>query len=376
MKKIHPRQFMILTVLYTIGTSLLIIPSHSAAVVKQDAWLASIGMSFINLLYIVIYILLMHRFPGLNLVQIAEKLLGKWLGNVLAWLYITFFLLLAALLLNYIGQFIHTSILTSTPVWFIYATFALVVVIGIKYGLEAYARSAELFFPIILIFLSLIMLMLVFEVDVSKLLPIAEHSLSSLFLSGLKMSAFQEHICLLMLVHLVDNKNKQTAARALFTGSALGLAVLFAITLLTLLILGSYNTGHALYSVYVLVKKVSIGDFFQRIEILMIAIWFLTVFVKICITTHASLIGMAQSLKMKSCKPLVFPVGLLIAVYSMFVMPNTAAFFEFVNVGWFPYGLLLMFVFPLCFLIIDFVKQLFSSSNDSGASEPNKRPYS
>ncbi|GIP16762.1 germination protein [Paenibacillus montaniterrae] len=361
MRHIHPRQYMILTVLYTIGTSLLIIPSLLATAVEHDAWLGAVFTAVFNMLYVFVYVLLLQRFPGLSLVQIAEKLLGKWLGSVVAWLYISFFLLLAVLLLQFLGQFIHTSILPSTPVWFIYFTFMIVIVIGLAYGVEAYGRSAELFFPIVLLFLGLIMIALVFEIDVSRMRPIGERGMSPILLSGLKMSTFQEQICLMMLAPLVANKGKQTAARALVVGTAIGLLVLIAITLLTILILGSYNTAHFVYPVYVLVKKISIGDFFQRIEILMIAIWFLTVFVKIVVTMHAGLIGMTQTLNLKSCKPLILPVGLLIAIYAMIVFPNTATFFEFGRESWFSYALSFIFVLPVSFLIVDIVKRFVGS---------------
>lgn len=39
--KISARQLMILTILYTVGSAILIIPSGMAFVAKQDAWLAA-----------------------------------------------------------------------------------------------------------------------------------------------------------------------------------------------------------------------------------------------------------------------------------------------------------------------------------------------
>ncbi|MDQ0493801.1 MULTISPECIES: GerAB/ArcD/ProY family transporter [Paenibacillus] len=53
--KISARQLLILTILFTIGSTILIIPSGMALVAKQDAWIATLvgvgsGLSFLRLL--------------------------------------------------------------------------------------------------------------------------------------------------------------------------------------------------------------------------------------------------------------------------------------------------------------------------------------
>lgn len=48
--KISVRQFAVLAIIYTIGTTILIIPSGLAADAKQDAWIAAILGVVINLL--------------------------------------------------------------------------------------------------------------------------------------------------------------------------------------------------------------------------------------------------------------------------------------------------------------------------------------
>lgn len=363
MEKINSRQLIIFTALFTIGTSLLVNPAHLSSMVKQDAWIASIWTSCLNVAYLLIYILLINKYPNHNLLQIVDIILGKWVGKLVSLLYIMFFSLLTIFLLKFLGEFMKTMILPSTPTWFVNITFITVIMIGLWYGITTFARSAELFFPIVIIFLMIITVSLFLYGDYSKLLPIGEHGVLSIFAAGLKMSTFQEHICLLMTLSFFRTRGNRTAARSLIIGTILGSFVLIIFSVVTVIILGSYNTAHTLYPVFVVVKRISIGDFFQRIEVLMIGVWFLAVFVKIYITYFASLVGMSEMLKISNYKPLILPLGVVLVVYANIVYPNTATLFEFGST-WLSIVLIMGFLIPLLLLVIDWIKQTFSNQDD------------
>jgi len=363
MEQINSRQLIIFTALFTIGTSLLVIPSHLSSIVKQDAWIASIWTCCLNIAYLLLYIILINKYPNHNLLQIVEIILGKWIGKLVSWLYIMFFALLTIFLLKFLGEFMKTMILPSTPTWFVDITFITVIMIGLRYGITTFARSAELFFPIVIIFLTIITISLFTYGDYSKLLPIGEYGVLSIFEAGLKMSTFQEHICLLMTLSFFRTTGHRTAARSLLIGAMLGFFVLITFSVVTIIILGSYNTAHALYPVFVVVKKISIGGFFQRIEILMIGVWFLAVFVKVYITYLASLIGMAGTMNIGNYKPLILPLGVVLVVYANIVYPNTATLLDFGST-WLSVGLLFGFFIPLLLVIIDWIKRVFTNNDN------------
>jgi len=360
MEKINSRQLIIFTALFTIGTSLLVNPSQLSAIVKQDAWIASIVTCCLNLVYLLLYLILIKKYPKHNLIQMIEMILGKWVGKFVSWLYILFFTLLTIFLLKFLGEFMKTMILPSTPTWFVSITFVVVIMIGLRYGIETFARSTELFFPVVIIFLTVIIVSLFTFGDYSRLLPVGEFGARSIFLAGLKTSTFQEHICLLMTLSFFSAMGKRTAARSLLIGSMLGSFVLITFSVVTIIILGSYNTAHTLYPVFVVVKKISIGDFFQRIEILMIGVWFLAVFAKIYITYFASLIGITETLNIGSYKPLIIPLGVVLVVYANIVYPNSATLLEFGST-WLSVGLIFSFFIPLLLIIIDWIKRAFAA---------------
>jgi spore germination protein KB len=82
--KISARQFAILVILFSIGTTILVIPGVMAQVVKQDAWIAAVIGTGIGLLLVALYIAVGRMFPTKTLVEINETLFGKWLGKAVS----------------------------------------------------------------------------------------------------------------------------------------------------------------------------------------------------------------------------------------------------------------------------------------------------
>ncbi len=89
--KISARQFTVLVILYTIGTSILIAPSMLAGVAKQDGWIASMLGIGAGLLSVFLYSALGNRYSDKTLAEYSEQILGKWLGKAVALLFLSFF---------------------------------------------------------------------------------------------------------------------------------------------------------------------------------------------------------------------------------------------------------------------------------------------
>lgn len=222
--KISLRQLSILTALYTIGSAILIVPSSVASIAKQDAWIAALAGLGFGLLILALHHQLSRRYPAMNLLQISEKLLGKWIGKTVNFLFlVTLFMGGPVTVLYEIGTFMTIQILPETPTQAILLLFGAIVVLGIRLGLEVLARSAELLFPwFLLLFLSMSTLLLSI-VKWEKASPILEHGIGPIFpavLSFLSIT-FLPHIVLLMF-YPSSVARPQDASKAVYIGSLLG----------------------------------------------------------------------------------------------------------------------------------------------------------
>ncbi|WP_127590319.1 GerAB/ArcD/ProY family transporter [Paenibacillus lautus] len=347
--KISLRQLSILAAMYTIGSAILIVPSGMASMAKQDSWIASlVGIGF-GFIILAVQLQLSKKYPETNLLQLSEKLFGKWIGKTVNFLILlTLFLGGPATVLHEIGIFITIQILPETPIQAIIFLFGAIVVLGVRLGLEVLARSAEMLFPwFLLLFLSMSILLLS-EIKWEHAQPVLESGITPIFPAALSFVsiAFLPHI-VLMIIYPGSVNRPAESYKAVYIGSLIGGLVLFMIISLTILVLGPDITARNMYPSYMLAKKINIGNFLQRIEAIMAVMWFITLFFRISLYFYAITIGLSQIFNIKNYQPLVVPLGWILAAVSVFIYPNVPYKTLWDSKTWIPYSITIGFLFPL-----------------------------
>ncbi|MEC0182039.1 endospore germination permease [Paenibacillus peoriae] len=360
--KISARQLMILTILFTIGSTILIIPSGMALVAKQDAWIATlVGIGF-GLLMVYLYIKITDLYPQMTLVEIMEALLGKWLGKATVLLLLTgLFINAPAPVLFYLGNFMTTQIMPETPITAVNIIFALIILMALRLGLEVLARSAEIMFPIfVLLYISFTGLV-VSNIKLENIQPVLEAGVGPIWPAALSFvsTAYLPHIVLLMIFPASVNRPDQ-ARKAFFLGSLIGGLALFIIVILAILVLGPDITARNLYPSYALAKKINIGHFLQRIEAIMATMWFISLFFRITIYMYTIMVAIAQVFQLKSNQQLVLPLGIILIVLSIIVYPNVPYQQTYDTKTWIPFSLSIGLFLPLLLLGVHALKKLWT----------------
>lgn len=157
--------------LFALGSAVLILPTAITAIAKQDAWLSVLLVGPFNYFILTVFLALADRFPNMSLAQYAEKVLGVWAGKVLTFTYLLLFLLLSALVLRNISDFIGLSVLPRTPVWFVDVTFMIVVIYGVFLGIETIARTGEILFGWVMFVFIIILVSLFNQFDFHNFEP-------------------------------------------------------------------------------------------------------------------------------------------------------------------------------------------------------------
>lgn len=354
-EKISSRQLTILTINFTFGTSILVVASLLAMQVKQDAWISSIVGMLVNILLMTLYIVLLKMYPGMTLTQMTEVILGKWLGKAISILYVLFFFFLTVYLINLTGNFIVTTIFPDTPFIVIHITFTMVVAMAVRYGLEVFSRAAELFAPFIFVFFLFILIALIPLIDVDKIKPVLEAGIGPILYAGVHFASIQELVCFMMVAPFVNRP--QRIPKSLLIGGGIGALIIIMVTTISMLVLGPDFSARNLFPAFVLAKKISIGQFLQRVEVIMLAIWFLAVFIKTAVCLFSTVLSLAQTLNMRSYRLYTYPVGILMVVYTSQVYPNVTAYLEFLFKTWYLYSYTMMLVIPLLLLVIALIRR-------------------
>lgn len=343
---ISSRQLMILVILFTVGTTILITPSGLAAFTKQDAWISVlIGMAE-SVLILALYTVLAKRHPQLSLVEMSDKLLGRWPGAIVSLAFAGFGFISAATVIWEIGNFVTTELMDETPFKAIDLMFGVLVIIGTRLGIEVLGRSAELAFPfVVLLFIALVVFSLP-KVEFNNIQPVLEAGIKLQLKASLIYSSVAVFpIVVFLMVMPSQTANPGKAATALWIAMLTSGIAMVLVVLLDILALRADIAARTTYVTYLLAGKISLFGFIQRFEAVVAGIWLTGIYYKTCLYYYAGVRGLAQVLKLRDYRPLVVPLGISMIVIAHNCYPDMASEKKWLEESWVPYtianGLLL-----------------------------------
>ncbi|WP_020619685.1 GerAB/ArcD/ProY family transporter [Paenibacillus daejeonensis] len=354
--KISIRQLTVLFYLAMIGDMIIILPPIAAGYAHQNGWIVALASIPMGMVLVWLMLKLAAHYPDSSLVQICERILGRWLGGLVSVTYLIFFVIAGSIYVREVGDFLTTQLFANTPIRYIHLLFIATLLWAIWHGLESIARSAELLLPLFILIYIVLILCLLPEIEVSRLKPILGED-HLWMLRGTMLTTFYpfgEMIVFLMVIPYVQHQKhlkRDVLLASLLAGLTLALIIFISLT-----VLGSFFTQHNIYATYTLTQKINIGGFLQRIEALMAAAWVLTTFLKSCLFFYAFALGTAQLFKLRSTKPLYVPTTFIIFGLSLLVATDVSYYLNTIVPFWIDWNLTYSLLFPLLLLAIHHIR--------------------
>jgi len=380
---ISSRQFMIITLLFSIGTAILFLPASVTIEAKQDAWIAAIIGVVLSLPLIKLFVAVGNRTPTLTFVEANEKILGRFFGKFTSIGFILICLLSAGELLYFIGLFMRTEIMPETPTMAFAFLFSIIIIYAAFLGIEVFARSAEIFFPIFMLIFIFFVICISPSIKIENLQPILETPKKSIFFSMIRfISLFSFPLAVLLTIFPSAVNVQKSAQKGFYIGSIIGGIVLVTIITLCILVLGPENTASRTFPSYSLAKRISIGNFLQRIEVILATMWIISIFIRTFMYFYAAVLGIAQICKINNHRPLIFPLGMIILGISQIVHPNIIHSDIYNRDTWPIFSFVVLVFLPFVLLIVAKIRKIngsqgnntnsnCSTQNESGSNNVN-----
>jgi spore germination protein (amino acid permease) len=374
--QINASQFKKMVFLFTMGTSTILLPSTVAADAKNDAWVSVLIGILAGVILVGLYLALSHLVPGKTIVEICFAVLGKWLGFIAALLFFLFTFVLTILVMRNLGEFLTASMFPETPISAIHLVYLLVVIMGVRYGLSNIARTMDIFYPLTVLLFIVFALLLLPELHFNNLLPVMANGVSPIANASYSYISFPSMEYILFLMILPKVEQGWDRSKAYLQGVVLGGLVLFVITLLCLLVMGAEMTASNIYASFELAKIIKIGQFLQRIEVIIAVIWFVTSFCKLIICFYTMIESFSQSFNLKQSRLLLWPWGMVVLAISIIAVPDMGYLLSFDRYSWTVYAFTFGFVFPVVLLFAAIIRfkrfdkttPAASTSSDTGAA--------
>ncbi|NWQ42557.1 endospore germination permease [Bacillus sp. EB106-08-02-XG196] len=353
--RISSLQMAIMMLPTIIATGILLVPAITGKFAKQDMWMSPVWASLAGFLIVYIAYHLHTHYPKETVIQYSVKIIGAVPGKVVGFLYLFFYLHINGMVLREYGEFVVGNFLIKTPMLVVIGSMAFVCALAVRGGIEVLARTAQIFVPVVIILLFFIAILLLPDLEPKKMFPIMEKGvLPSLMGAIVPSSWFTEFFLLSFLLPFLGQREK---------GLKWGIIAVFAVMLLmvitslvSLLLFGGI-TATFTYPVFSAVRYISIADFLQHLESIVMAIWVAGTFVKVSVFFYVLVIGTAQWLDLSDYRSLVLPIGFLLVTVSFWVAPDLQTLALFLSTSSPFYLFLIQFLLPTLLLIVSVIRK-------------------
>lgn len=283
------------------------------------AWYGALMACTLSIIFFLIIYLLMRRFPGMDVVEIFEAVMGKFTGRVMGFLYACYLIFYAATSSREFFEVIKTYVLPNTKDSIIYISFIGVIVLIAYKGLESLVRLSYISFFPILGGLLLILILAYPYYNPGYLKPYLGYGLKNTLTYWLPRCAVYEEVLTLIIIvksiHGMDNFLKAGLTGLILSG------IIFSLSAVSYIMMFTYVFGaENLSGMFHMSRTVYFSRFFQRMETIFLFPWVVSSLITAGAACYLSLYVYCASFKINNYKPLIFPFSFLI--YMIAVIPK------------------------------------------------------
>ncbi|RBP95929.1 spore germination protein KB [Cytobacillus firmus] len=321
-EKIDGIQLFCLMVLFMFGTAIFLDLGSGA---KQDAWIVTILSPITGLLLFAVYYRLYKQYPSLPLTEYVKKILGKYLGSIISYLYIIYFIYIASRVLRDIEELLISSPYAKTSIITLGICMVFALIYAVNLGLEVFARAGVICFAIISVTLFLIIIFYVISdlIHAENLRPVLANGwkpiIKEIFPVNMTVP-YGELVLFSMIFPLIKRETK-----IMKTGSmAIGFVGLYLTinTIVLICILGADLLDRSAFPALAAVGYIQIAGFIQRLDPLIILLIVFLGFIKVGVFFYSAVIGMNNLFKLKPNAFTSYSVGGIICLSSIIIAPS------------------------------------------------------
>ncbi|MGK0466682.1 GerAB/ArcD/ProY family transporter [Clostridium sp.] len=359
---ISERQGVILIILFIIGSTFL---QGSGGLAKQDAWLAIIIAITWSILLLLMYSRILSLYPGKDLFDILQILMGKYIGKIVSILMIWFAFHDGTVVITNLSEFSKTLVYDDTPIAVPMIFFSILLIWGIKEGIEVLGRWSEFFVFVVIILFFTVTVLAIPQMDLYRLKPILSNGASPVLRGA--FSSFSYPFGETVIFMMVFSKISKTKSykKTFMLGLLIGGGLIFLATLRNILIIGSETISRVYFPSTMAISLIRIGDILERMEMFVTIDFLISIYVKVSICIFAVCNGISKIFDFDDYKFIATPVTLLMLAFSFFVYKSIMemSFFAF-NI-WQFYSLPFVVIIPFIVFIMAEIKNRSSNSTIS-----------
>ena len=325
---------------------------------KSASILNIIYITFIVLIFVYILCLLSKKFLGQDLLDISEFLGGKILKNIVGILFLCYITFRIATLLRIISITMQNVYYPMTHILFIIALFCLTAAIICNLKSSSLFKTNCFVFVIIFISMFLIFIGNSKNYDINNVYPILGNGIKNTFISGtLNIFSFCGIVYLFFLPSKL--KNPENLTKIAIISILISGIFLILCTLTTLLLFSDNLSNSDIFPLYLAVRYIEFGTFFQRLDALFLFLCSIGFISVLCFNTYILTSIVQDITNVSDDKPLILPC--LFTIFDLSLIIKKYPTIEYLESNLTKiFFLIVAIIIPFIILIFANIKRFFA----------------
>lgn len=347
------------------STMITFTPIQIARLAGHSSWVAKGLSGLFAAVIILVWVRLLTYYPDRNLPQLTEQVLGKVLGRALNGLFFVYFVFGVSVHVRIVCEVIW-NIMPETPLAFFIASALIVMAIIVRLGPEVMGRMATVvMIPLVIGTLGVVFSLSRF-VHLHGFLPIFAEGVGPVLLATITPTSFLAEVGLLGLFaanlarpswpNSLEDPFKKRLVIAM-TALVIAWWLSMVLTLLEQAVLGAEQVARLAFPALKLVRAISIGMFFERVEVSLVAVWLPAALLKIGVFLYGAALFAKHLLGSKAYRHYVVPVAAVSFPGAYTLAANLPKLIFVLNGTWSVITLVILALIPAFLLLVAWRKQ-------------------
>lgn len=315
--QIRTGQFAVVVAEIVFSTGFLAVGSVIASISESAGWLGTLLGAVGGLVVAGLCGILVRRHPGKNLPAIADLLLPKALSKLASLSFAAYCTWLLGIGSRQFILAIWIPFLESTSPLTLALVASAIITYGASLGIEAIARASMIFFPVAVLSIVALAGLSVPVAHPGRLLPLLGAGLPELATTALITSSYAAE-CIVALAFVSHVNEPSRAGRSMSWGVVVGMVLMSTVLAVATMLLGSRGVARVLFPAVEASRMVGPGEFLERSEVLLLAIWFSIGLLKQSAVFYATASSIAGALGLRNRTPVIIPLVVVSVVLSLY----------------------------------------------------------
>ncbi len=328
----------------------LVSPSITADLVGTAVWyMTFISAGAAALAFTFVYLLL-KRFPGKNIMEVFDAVLGRFIGSILSFVLFAGLIATLCIKLRQFAELQKSNIYIKTPISFLIGCCVFVIAVLSFIGLESIARYSKLISFTIIPIILLLLILSSKTYQFHRLFPIFGNGLDKTLINGIAQSSIYGAV-ILVAVFAKSLQGTQIIRKVGYNSILIALLINSACFLALTLTFSYYVFKEVSVPMYIMTSLINLGIFFERVESLFVTVWSLSFLVSVAAIFYASLMIYCHIFRISDKKPVILPLSITALALSM-VPQRMTTIIDYYIYYQLQFGWTIYFALPLIVLII------------------------